>query len=131
MLNTKIKKKKLYLLIVINTTLNNTFLTVSLLNSQKIVLTASTGSIGFKGYLKSKPYAATQLGYYIGQRINSQFSKMSYTITIKIKGFGYRRIAALRGLLKAGTFPANKIQLLQSTSVVPFNGCRPAKKRRL
>ena len=50
-----------------------------------------------------------------------------HVVTARIKGPGYGKAASLRGLKMAGV----KITHIQDVSPLPFNGCRPKKKRRV
>ena len=50
-----------------------------------------------------------------------------HVVTARIKGPGYGKAASLRGLKMAGV----KIIHIQDVSPLPFNGCRPKKKRRV
>ena len=49
------------------------------------------------------------------------------TVAARVKGPGYGKAASLRGLKMAGV----KIIQIQDVSPLPFNGCRPKKKRRV
>ena len=50
-----------------------------------------------------------------------------HVVTARIKGPGYGKAASLRGFKMAGV----KIIHIQDVSPLPFNGCRPKKKRRV
>ena len=103
--------------------LNNTFVTLTTLDG-KTVAWSSGGTEGFKGSRRSTSYAAQLSGENIGKKA---IAKNMHVVTARIKGPGYGKAASLRGLKMAGV----KIIHIQDISPIPFNGCRPKKKRRV
>ena len=105
------------------TTLSNTIITLTHLNGDTLAW-ASGGSEGFKGSKRSTSYAAQVTGEKIGKECTSQGI---YFVYVKFKGIGYGKEASLRGLQSAGL----NILKLEDTTMIPFNGCRPRKRRRV
>jgi small subunit ribosomal protein S11 len=105
------------------TTLSNTIITLTNLNGDTIAW-ASGGSEGFKGSKRSTSYAAQVAGEKIGKQCLGQGI---YFVYVKFKGIGYGKEASLRGLQSAGV----NILKLEDTTMIPFNGCRPSKRRRV
>ena len=118
-----IKKKNVTLGIVhIKATFNNTLVTFSDVYGN-VISTASAGQ-QYKGAKKSTPYAAqitvdkaSQLATEHGMR----------TLSIKIKGAGNQREAALRAVLNQDFI----VTTITDVSPVPHGGCRPPKRRRV
>jgi small subunit ribosomal protein S11 len=103
--------------------LNNTFVTLTTLDG-KTIAWSSGGTEGFKGSRRSTSYAAQLSGETIGKKA---IANNIHVVTARIKGPGYGKAASLRGLKMAGV----KIIHIQDVSPLPFNGCRPKKKRRV
>lgn len=104
----------------IRSTLNNTLLVLT--DRQGLILAwTSAGSVGFKGARRASSYAAQQAGL----RLASKCRPMS-SISVRLKGFGPGRDAALKGLKLGGV----RISKIEDRTSVPHNGCRPPKKRR-
>ena len=103
--------------------LNNTFVTLTTLDG-KTVAWSSGGTEGFKVSRRSTSYAAQLSGESIGKKA---LANNMHVVTARIKGPGYGKAASLRGLKMAGV----KIIHIQDVSPLPFNGCRPKKKRRV
>ncbi len=109
--------------ICITTTLNNTILNVTDMAGNTL-LWASAGSVGFKGSKRSTSYAAQATAEKIAQNCLSQ---NLLRVHVKLKGVGYGKEAALRGLHTSGL----KITKIEDLTRVPFNGCRQKKRRGL
>ena len=103
--------------------LNNTFVTLTTLDGKTLAWT-SGGTQGFKGSRRATSYAAQLSGEKIGK---IALEKDLQTVAARVKGPGYGKAASLRGLKMAGV----KIIQIQDVSPLPFNGCRPKKKRRV
>nr|YP_009106674.1 ribosomal protein S11 [Pseudochloris wilhelmii]AIT95532.1 ribosomal protein S11 [Pseudochloris wilhelmii] len=107
----------------IQSTFNNTIVTIT--NPGGNVLAwSSSGACGFKGARKKTPLAAKQAAERAAQICVSQGMK---EITVRVKGAGAGREAALRGLRDAGL----TITIIRDITPIPHNGCRPPKKRRV
>jgi small subunit ribosomal protein S11 len=109
--------------VCITTTLNNTLINVTDMLGNTL-LWASAGSVGFKGSKRSTSYAAQATAERIGQNC---LSRNFFRVHVKLRGVGYGKEAALRGLQISGL----KITKIEDLTQIPFNGCRPKKRRRL
>ena len=119
----KIKSKLPKARIYINSTYNNTIIT---LTDQKgnVVYWTSAGRLGFKGTKKGTPFAATKITETISQIIN----KLGvFQVEVFVKGIGQGREAALRGLANRGV----NIVMIKDVTPIPHNGPRPPKRRRV
>ncbi len=115
----KIESGRVY----INTSYNNTFLTVTDLKGN-VLTWMSSGSLGFSGPKKSTPFAATKVGEAIAEKILRSGMK---NIEIYVKGLGAGRDAAIRALSNKGL----NITLIKDVTPIPHNGPRPPKVRRV
>ena len=107
----------------IQSTFNNTIITISDLSGNTIVW-SSSGSQGFKGSRKSTPFAAQMAAEDASRKAKEQGVQ---SLSVYVKGPGSGREAALRSLLSAGF----KIHLIKDVTPIPHNGCRPPKRRRV
>ena len=123
-----IKSKKINLLpliaiVYIQFTSNNTIITVTD-NKKNTIITGSAGLLGIKGSRRSTSYASQSIANLLGKKV---FLLGIRYICIKTKGFGKGRFSSLKGLCLAGL----NILYISDLTNIPFNGCRPAKKRRV
>lgn len=109
--------------VYINTSYNNTFITVTDLKGNVLVW-MSSGSLGFSGPKKSTPFAATKVGEAIAEKVLRGGVK---NIEIYVKGVGAGRDAAIRALANKGL----NITLIKDLTPIPHNGPRPPKVRRV
>ncbi len=107
----------------IQSTFNNTIVTITTVNGETISW-ASAGSSGFKGARKSTPFAAQTAAEKAALEALSIGMK---SVNILIKGQGSGRETAIRAIEGAGF----KITSIQDVTAVPHNGCRPPKRRRV
>lgn len=107
----------------IQSTFNNTIITISNLKG-KTLAWSSSGVCGFKGTRKKTTLAAKQAAESLARICTKQGIK---EISVRIKGAGVGREAALRGLRDAGLI----IKVIRDVTPIPHNGCRPPKKRRV
>jgi small subunit ribosomal protein S11 len=107
----------------IQSTFNNTIVTITTVNGETISW-ASAGSSGFKGARKSTPFAAQTAAEKAALEALSIGMK---SVNILIKGQGSGRETAIRAIEGAGF----KITSIQDITAVPHNGCRPPKRRRV
>ncbi|ADM89802.1 30S ribosomal subunit protein S11 [Candidatus Zinderia insecticola CARI] len=120
----KNKKKNLYFGIAhINTTYNNTIITITDKNGNTISW-SSSGESGFKGSKKSTSFAAQIATKKLGKSLVERGLKI---LIIKIKGPGIGREVCIRTLNNLGI----RIIQIQDITSVPHNGCRQSKKRRI
>ena len=107
----------------IKSTFNNTIITLTDPNGN-VVAAGSAGSVGFKGSLKSTPFAAGQAAERIARRAMDNGMRQ---VDVLIKGPGSGREAAIRSLEAAGL----TILSIRDVTPIPHNGCRPRKRRRV
>ncbi len=119
----KIKNKLAKARIYINSTYNNTIITLADQRGN-VVYWTSAGRLGFKGTKKGTPFAATKIAEAISQVIN----KIGVSqVEVFVKGIGKGREAALRGLASRGV----NIVMIKDVTPIPHNGPRPPKPRRV
>ena len=107
----------------IQSTFNNTIITITNLNGDTVAW-ASSGSSGFKGARKSTPFAAQTASEKAALEAISNGMK---SVEILVKGQGSGRETAIRAIEGAGF----EITSIQDITAVPHNGCRPPKRRRV
>lgn len=119
----KIKRNISSGMIHIQSTFNNTIVTVTDLNGNTLAW-ASSGTAGFKGSRKNSPFAAQMAAEKATLKaLESGLKK----VEVLVKGQGSAREAALRALQTTGV----KIVSIKDITPVPYNGCRPPKRRRV
>lgn len=120
-----LKKIKCKFLSIINVycSSNNTTLNVSNFE-KKTILCGSCGFLGIKGSRRSTSYASQAISSIFAKKL--LFLGIKYAF-IKLKGFGNGRYSCIRGLFLGGV----KILRIQDITSLPFNGCKPQKKRRI
>ena len=102
---------------------NNTIVTITDMSGNTIVW-ASSGNQGFKGSRKSTPYAAQMVAEAAARRAQEHGMRK---VDVFVKGPGSGRETAIRALQAAGL----EVGSIQDVTPVPFNGCRPPKRRRV
>lgn len=107
----------------INSTFNNTVVTICDVNGNAIAW-SSAGVRGFKGSRKSTPFAA-QLAADDAAR-KAQDHGMQ-TVSVRVSGPGAGRESALRAIQSAGL----RVTSIKDVTPIPHNGCRPPKRRRV
>ena len=107
----------------IQSTFNNTIVTISTTNGETVSW-ASSGAIGFKGAKKGTPFAAQIAAEKASKEAVSQGMKKAEVL---VNGPGAGRETAIRALQATGL----EIVLIRDITPVPHNGCRPPKKRRV
>jgi small subunit ribosomal protein S11 len=123
----KVKEKRQVLQGVahIQSTFNNTIITIT---DQKgdVLAWASAGSVGmFKGTKKGTPFAAQMASEKAArQAVNEHGLKR---VDVMVKGPGSGRETAIRALSNAGL----EVSLIKDVTPIPHNGCRPPKRRRV
>lgn len=120
----KKQKKNISLGVVyINSTFNNTIITITDMKGNAITW-SSAGTVGFKGARKGTPFAAqiaaeTAYAAAVEHGLNS--------VHVIIKGPGPGRETSVRTLKMRGL----KVLSIKDATSVPHNGCRPPKRRRV
>lgn len=120
------KKAKLKIVagvVHINSTFNNTIVTITDSNGNTISW-SSAGSTGFKGARKGTPFAAQTSSE---AATSAAVSLGLKTVEILVKGQGSGRETAIRAVQNGGL----EITAIKDITSVPHNGCRPPKKRRV
>lgn len=107
----------------IQTTFNNTIVTITDLNGG-VIAWSSAGSLGFKGSRKGTPFAAQIASETAAKKAMEMGLKQ---VDVYVKGPGAGRETAIRALQAAGL----EITLIKDVTPVPHNGCRPPKRRRV
>ena len=94
---------------------------VSLANSEgQVISWSSAGKMGFRGSKKNTPYAA--------QMAAQDCAKIAYDLGLrKVKAYVKGRESAIRTIHGAGI---EVVEIIDVTPL-PFNGCRPPKRRRV
>ncbi len=120
----RIPKKKVAIgTLNILATFNNTIVTLCD-NHGNTLISASSGTLGFKGSRKSTPFAAAKVGEIIGDKANQMGMKDANVV---IRGIGAGRESALRGFSGKGI----TVTKISDETPVPHNGPRPPKPRRI
>jgi len=119
----KIKKNVAAGIAHIQSTFNNTIVTITDVNGNAVAW-SSAGSRGFKGSRKSTPFAAQLAAEEAGRRAMEYGMR---SVAIFVKGPGAGRESALRGIQSVGF----RVTLIRDVTPIPHNGCRPPKRRRV
>lgn len=122
-INSKQRKNIIAGITHIQSTFNNTIITITDLQGETIAW-SSAGASGFKGAKKSTPFAAQTAAEKAAKHAIDQGMKQT---EVMINGPGSGRETAIRTLQAAGI----NITLIKDITPVPHNGCRPPKKRRI
>jgi len=107
----------------VNSTFNNTLITISDMQGNAIAW-ASSGGCGFRGSRKSTPYAAQIAADKAGKAAQDHGM---ITLDVEVKGPGSGRESSLRALQALGF----NITSITDVTPIPHNGCRPPKRRRV
>ena len=107
----------------IKSTFNNTIVSITDPNGN-VISWASAGHVGFKGSRKSTPFAAQMAAESAARRAQEHGMRK---VDVFVKGPGSGRETAIRALQAAGL----EVGSIQDVTPVPFNGCRPPKRRRV
>jgi small subunit ribosomal protein S11 len=120
----RIPKKKVALgTLFILATFNNTIVTLCDTKGNSLI-SASSGTLGFKGSRKSTPFAAAKVGEIIGDKALQMGMKDANVV---IRGIGAGRESALRAFSGKGI----NVTRITDQTPVPHNGPRPPKERRV
>ena len=107
----------------IRSSFNNTMVTITDLEGNALSW-ASSGGLGFRGSRKSTPYAAQTAAETAAKAAMEHGLK---TVEVYVKGPGQGREAAIRALQTAGL----EVVMIKDVTLIPHNGCRPPKRRRV
>lgn len=118
----KIKKTLRAGVVHINSTFNNTIISITDQNGETACW-ESAGSIGYKGSKKSTPFAA-QIAM---ERAGEKAVKLGLKeVEVRVKGPGSGRESAIRALINSGII----VKAITDVTPLPHNGCRPRRQRR-
>ena len=119
----KVKKVITEGIACINSTFNNTIVTITDRQGNTLCWATSGGS-GFRGSRKSTPFAA-QIA---AERAGTMAKDMGMVnVEVRVKGPGAGRESSIRALNGCGL----RINKITDVTPLPHNGCRPPKKRRV
>ena len=109
--------------VFINATFNNIIISYTNLAGQ-VISWSSAGRVGFRGSKKNTPYAA--------QLASAEAGKVAHEaglrkVEVFVKGPGAGRESAIRTIYASGI----EVTIINDTTPIPHNGCRPPKKRRV
>lgn len=119
----KVKKNVVSGIAHIQTTFNNTIVTITD-QSGNVIAWSSAGGLGFKGSRKGTPFAAQIASETAAKKAMEMGLKH---VDVYVKGPGSGRETAIRALQTSGL----EITLIKDVTPVPHNGCRPPKRRRV
>ncbi len=102
---------------------NNTIITISTVSGD-VIAQCSAGHVGFKNARKGTPFAAQQAAEVA---VKKAIEKGLRRVKVLVMGGGAGRDSAIRAIKTAGV----DISSLSDVTPLPFNGCRPPKKRRV
>src|SRR3990167_8822198 len=107
----------------VNASFNNTVITITDMQGNTLYWT-SAAHCGYRGSRKSTPYAAGEAAQNAGRAVMENYGMKN--VQVRVKGPGPGRESAVRALYVVGL----KVVLIVDVTPIPFNGCRPPKKRR-
>ncbi len=119
----KVKKSVAYGVAHIQSTFNNTIVTITD-DQGNVIAWASSGMASFKGTKKGTPFAAQQAAEIAARKAIEQGMRQ---VSVLVKGPGAGRETAIRALQASGL----DIIAIKDVTPIPHNGCRPPKRRRV
>lgn len=119
----KVKKGITRAVVHVNSTFNNTIISITDMQGN-VISWATAGGSGFKGSRKSTPYAAQVAAEKAGKAAQEHGV---VTVDVEVKGPGSGRESSLRALQSIGF----NITSIKDVTPIPHNGCRPKKRRRV
>jgi len=119
----KLRKNVVKGIVHVNATFNNTMVTITDVNGE-VIAWDSAGTVGFKGARKSTPFAASRASEKVANKVRRVGMK---EVEVRVKGPGPGREQAITALQANGL----KVTAIEDHTPIPFNGCRPPKKRRV
>ena len=107
----------------VRSTFNNTMVTITTPEGD-VLLSGSSGALGFKGSRKGTPFAASQVA---GNLVKDMKGMGIKNLEVNLQGPGSGRDSIVRSFQSAGFM----INVLRDVTPLPHNGCRAPKKRRV
>ena len=117
------KKKLSFAILSILSTYNNTLISLTD-ESGNVILSSSSGAMGFSGTRKGTPYAASKVAEFIAERAKLIGVK---NVGIKVKGIGAGRESAIRSFAAQGF----QVQSISDLTPIPHYGPKLPKRRRV
>ncbi|MBC7360873.1 MAG: 30S ribosomal protein S11 [Candidatus Aminicenantes bacterium] len=119
----KVKKEVTYGVAHIQSTFNNTIITITDQQGNTICW-ASSGTSGFKGARKGTPFAAQLAAKEAASKAKEYGVRY---VDVRVKGPGAGRESSIRALQAAGL----EIKSIRDVTPIPHNGCRVRRRRRV
>ena len=119
----KVKKNVVVGVVHIQASFNNTIVTITDLGGNTLS-TGSAGAVGFKGARKGTPFAAQLASEKAAEKATEYGLKK---VEVLVKGQGSGRETAVRAIQNSDI----EITSITDITSIPFNGCRPPKRRRV
>lgn len=107
----------------VKSTFNNTIIAITD-PAGNVISWATSGKVGYTGSRKSSAFAATIAAQDAAKAAVAMGMK---EVEVNLKGPGAGRESAVRGLISSGLL----VTIIRDKTPVPFNGCRPRKRRRV
>jgi len=117
----KAKRQISHAQVHIKASFNNTIITITDQEGGVLAWT-SGGSVGFKGSRKSTPYAAQVAAEQAARKAGEMGVRKADVI---VRGSGSGRETAIRTLQNMGL----EVTGIRDVTPIPFNGCRPKKRK--
>nr|YP_011005012.1 30S ribosomal protein S11 [Analipus japonicus]WAM61875.1 30S ribosomal protein S11 [Analipus japonicus] len=108
----------------VHATFNNTIVTVTDLNGNTLSW-ASAGTVNFKGSRKGTPFASQRAAEKATLIARDEYGLKR--LEVIVKGSGPGREPAIRAVYQKGI----RIVSIKDDTFIPYNGCRPPKRRRV
>ncbi|MBC7364771.1 MAG: 30S ribosomal protein S11 [Candidatus Aminicenantes bacterium] len=119
----KVKREVTYGVAHIQSTFNNTIITITDQQGNTICW-ASSGTSGFKGARKGTPFAAQLAAKEAANKAKEYGVRY---VDVRVKGPGAGRESSIRALQAAGL----EIKSIRDVTPIPHNGCRVRRRRRV
>jgi small subunit ribosomal protein S11 len=107
----------------VKSTFNNTIVSITD-PAGNVIAWASAGKVGYTGSRKSSAFAATVAAQDAAKTAMNMGLK---EVEVNLKGPGAGRESAVRAFISSGLI----VTVIRDKTPVPFNGCRPRKRRRV
>ena len=119
----KIRKNVIKGIAHIRASFNNTMITITDINGETLAWD-SAGTVGFKGARKATPFAASRAAEKVAVKVKRMGMR---EVEVHVRGPGAGRESAITALQNNGL----RISAVEDHTKIPYNGCRPRKRRRV